>query len=168
MYGLVAAALNLPTQTRLDAFQLKGLHKILSVPTTFQDRTCSNKYVFHLANAAIEGKGGATLIPLSQNHKQRRIYFLSKLLCLGDNDPAATATMITRSLEHHDYGTKRVGGPRKDWLDETVTDMWESITTPTHQQYRNKKLDRTNIHHQQILREYAKIMNQTYHFTERD
>ena len=151
----------------MNTFQLKGLRKILSIPTTFYDRTYSNNYVFQLANAAIESEGGNQLVPLSHFHKQRRIYFLSKLICLGKNDLAATATMLTESFEHHDYGTKRRGRPRKDWLDETLKEMWAEITTNTHLDFRNRQLDTENPQHQQLLRNYAETLNQTYHFTDR-
>ena len=53
LYGLHLIALTKAQKQRINAFQFKGLRKILNLKTTYIDRTLSNDRVFAIANETI-------------------------------------------------------------------------------------------------------------------
>ena len=104
-------------------------------------------------------------MPLSEYHKNRRIYMLAKLLILGEKEPASEVTMTQLNLEQHQYGKRRVGRPRLHWLNETLRDMWEvakrDAGAPTHE-----TLDTTKTNHKEYLHEVAMRINEKHKFLE--
>ena len=113
------AALTDATLNRLDVFQLKGLRKILKIPTTYVDRRYTNQYIYQKANSILEREDKPPIKQLSIHHRERRVIRLAKLLVLKEKDPCAKVTLNFHDLRPHDYGTWRVGRPRKHWLTHT-------------------------------------------------
>ena len=111
----------------MDTFQLKGLRRIFGVPTTYVDRRYTNEYLFARATAEIQHEKPAAkpIQAMSEYHRARRVYLLARLITLGKGDPSATATMDVETFQAHSWGVRRVGAPRKQWLQTTLQDMWE-------------------------------------------
>ena len=120
MYGLESAMLNTSALNRLNAFQLKGLRKILHIPTTYYNRKYSNEYVLMEANKALQLENHGKLEQLSAYHAKSRKVLLAKLITLGGNEPSATITFDVDTLRPHDYGKKKVGRLRLNWLECTL------------------------------------------------
>ena len=127
MYGLDTISVNTKVKNSLDAFHMKGLRKIMRLPSTylFEHRHFTNEYVLTRINDILHrDKKSKPVMISSDYHRIMRIKRLAKLLHFGDADPAAKATMNFETWESHDAGTRRSGQPRKNWLFETMRDMW--------------------------------------------
>ena len=78
MYGLESAQLNDTAKRRIDAFQLKGLRKILNLKTTYVDRNNTNQRVYEQAQEKVnegltEGsKSRKTIQRLSEYYEDKR------------------------------------------------------------------------------------------------
>ena len=64
---------------------------------------------------------------LSEYHTKSRKILLAKLITLGRDEPSATITFDVDTLRPHDYGKKRVGRPRLNWLECTLADAWKEL-----------------------------------------
>ena len=118
MCGLKSVVFNESHVRKLDGLQLKGLRKILKLPTTFINRETTNAFVYAEANKEIQRLGGKPIQNMSDLHKQRLKILLAKLITLAQsgNDPIARATLQDNLIAPHDYGKKRVGRPRLNWV----------------------------------------------------
>ena len=166
MYGLESTVMNKSVLNRLDSFQMKTLRKILHRPTTYIDRTFSHAKLISEANTAISGEQTGKVILLSELHKQQRIKLLAKLIVLGDDEPSAVVT-FTHSLQQHEYGKRRVGRPRLNWLQVTREDLWCDIKSKAAQWRWAGKLDLTRDDHHAAIRDYAVHLNQKHAWTHR-
>ena len=108
MYGLESTMLNQSVLKWLDTFLLKGLRKILQLPTTYVDRSYTNACVIDRANTELETEGHEAMTLLSDLRKKKRMALLAKSINLGPSDPSAVATLDHETLRPHDYGKKRV------------------------------------------------------------
>ena len=54
LYGLETMQLTIAEQNKLDAFQVKGLRRILQLPPTFIDRGCPNHFVYEMAEMQLD------------------------------------------------------------------------------------------------------------------
>ena len=75
IYGLESIALNKDACKKLDAFYLKGLRKMLKVPTTYlvENRKYTNEHVLKLANEKAKAKECKPIVHLSTYHRNRRV-----------------------------------------------------------------------------------------------
>ena len=164
MYGLESVVMNKSVLNRLDTFQLKGLRKILHIPKTYFDRRYTNDHVLMQANKALQREGKGKLTTLSECHIKRRKTLLAKLIVLGKEEPSAEITFNIDTLTPHDYGKKRVGRPRLNWLECTLTDAWKEpnaeFTAPDHFQA-------GNMAHANRLKEWAQGYDQKYEWSSR-
>ena len=124
---------------KLDTFQLKGLRKILKLETTYINREYSNDYVFEKATQLL--RAGATsqdersVERLSHSYEKIRIkLFVQLILAKDKGDPKENVT-FAEDLRPHNYGKKRVGRPRLNWINETTRLFWNTIVKP-----RNREL----------------------------
>ena len=124
MYGLESVVFNDSVADRLDSFQLKGLRKILHIPTTYYNCKYTNEYVFAAANKALQDENKNNLQRISVLHACRRKTLLAKLIVLGKDEPSATVTFDVDTMRPHDYGKLRVGRPRIKWLSRTLAEAW--------------------------------------------
>ena len=161
MYGLESIVMNKSVLNRLDTFQLKGLRKILQIPTTFVDRRFSNDHILAQANAALQREGKTELTTLSEDHTKRRITLLAKLLVLGQDEPSATITFNTDTLEPHNYGKKRVGRPRLNWLSCTLADAWREANPGANE------FQQRNASHVDQLKNWAQGYDKKYQWSTR-
>jgi hypothetical protein len=98
----------------------------MKLPSTYliQHRKYTNEYLLKKATDAIQLENGKPIILMSDFHRKARIKKLAQIICEGEQDPAAKATMNLHTWEPHDTGKKRVGQPRINWLKETLQDAW--------------------------------------------
>jgi len=162
LYGLESTVLNQSLLKRLDAFLFKGLRKMLHIPTTFVDRTYSNAHILEKTNSVLSEAGAKELVLLSEAHSKRRRVLLAKLVVCGENDPSATATFNTNNFKPHDYGKKRVGRPRLNWLRSTLEDAWEETKRIVPAAGGLGRVDHDNEQHIGLLRDWAETYNCTY------
>ena len=100
--------------SKLDTFQLKGLRKMLKMKTTYIDRENTNEKVYQEANKRC--KGECDIIPLSEQYRNAKIKSFAKLLNLTGGDLRAEICFKPGTLKPHDYGKKRVGRSRNNWI----------------------------------------------------
>ena len=127
----------------------------MKLPFTFliENRKYSNIEVMKIANEKLAAENGKQLVPLSEYHKQRRVYMLAKLLSMGATNATTAATLNIDTFEEIDTGTRRSGRTRTNWLRVTMKDMWEEARTDTqkHTAFNNK-----NKTHRDTLMTYSK------------
>ena len=114
MYGLESAQLNDSIKKRLDAFQLKGLRKILQIQTTYMDRSNTNEYVHRRAEEEANPGINATspnykrISKLSDYYERcRRLTTLELIQIRDTNDPRVKMTMQNESLKMQEYRKNR-------------------------------------------------------------
>ena len=152
MYGLESVVFNESHLRKLDAFQLKGLRKNLKLPTTFVNRE---------ANARL---GGKSIEKMSDLHRQRRKILLAALITLSQsvNEPSARATLQDNLIAPHDYGTKRVGRPRLNWVKTTISDFWDEVKKHYHEARDLGVFVPEDVHHDTLMRRLAQEYQSTY------
>ena len=163
MYGLETVALNKTSLNKLNAFQMRGLRRILGMKSTFVDRSATNAKVMEMANQKLStSKGKAkTVKVLSEFHRDRRVTLLAKILALGRDDQGALATLDPDTLEPHDHGKRRVGRPRSEWLKQSLDEVWDHVKQKR-TEFRYSVLDTTREAHRAALRETAaELMKKT-------
>ena len=118
MYGLESAQLNDSIKKKLDAFQLKGLRKILGMTTTYINRANTNDEVFKRAEELINpgitpGPGYKKILRLSEYYEVvRRKTTLNLIAQRNQTDPRVGITMQNENLKMKEYNIKRVGRPK--------------------------------------------------------
>ena len=64
-------------------------------------------------------------------------------------------------LERHDHGKKRHGGPRQNWIEETMKSFWERTVKARNQDI-TEELDLNDINHLRLIYATAKDMEEWY------
>ena len=83
LYGLETLELPTSQTSRLEAFQLKGLQKILNMVTTFVDRNNTNEEVFRRANQQLAPSSQEKAIcSLQTILQERRISLVDKIVII--------------------------------------------------------------------------------------
>ena len=118
LYGLETIHLTQSLAKKLDAFQYRGLRKIMGMSPTFINRANTNRKLLEAASAAAYPNPGDTrkVLPFSKYHEERRVKLLGHILRSNDQDPMRQVSFIPSSALRVDYGKKRVGRPRQNWL----------------------------------------------------
>ena len=121
IYGLESLQLNAGTLSHLNAFQLKGLRRILNLKHTFVDRSNTNHKVFQMANAIknpqqIEGKNVVQFS--SYVHKQQNS-LLAHTIRASPEDPLRQCTLTPNTIYPFEVTNRRVGRPKNNWTYKT-------------------------------------------------
>ena len=121
MYGLETLHLTDAMSRKLDVFQLKGLRKILNMETTFINRANSNKRVYEKASelAYPKPEDKRQVKRFSDFHKERKAKLLGHIARTEDSDPLREITFQPGTTYRVEYGKKRIGKPRQNWIRET-------------------------------------------------
>jgi hypothetical protein len=108
---------------------MRGLRKILARPTTFYDRTCTNQRVLEEATSIVyTAPGDQCKIQLfSEFHNNRRAKLMGDILRTNADDPLRQVSFLPDSAHRLDYGKKRVGKPRQNWLYHTKKHVHEHV-----------------------------------------
>ena len=129
LYGLETIHLTQAMSRKLDAFQMRGLRRILQRNSTFIDRRNTNKSLLEEASSIAYPSrcDRRKIIPFSEYHMNRRVKLLGHILRSNGNDPMRQISFLPDSAHKVEYGTKRVGKPRQNWLHHTKKYVYENI-----------------------------------------
>ena len=106
---------------KLNAFQMRGIRKILNKAPTYIDRANTNARLLEEASMiAFPSRDDQRKILLfSEFHNLRRAKLLGHILRSTNSDPLRQVSFMPNSASRIDYGKKRVGKPRQTWLHHT-------------------------------------------------
>jgi hypothetical protein len=167
MYGLESLQLNESALKRLDTFQLKGLRKILKLKTTYIDRANSNARVFELAEQALQTNEGVSrgIQKLSEFYLFSKLKLFAKTVALSSDDPRSAVTFSDGTVQKHNYGKRRVGRPRLNWIDETTEQFWKTAVREHMQGAYLGALNLSDEGHVSLIRATAKAWDRKYNLT---
>ena len=102
--------------SRLEAFQLKGLRKILGMVTTYIDRSNTNDEIFRRANLQVAFQGqDQTIQSIQSTLQQRRITLLGQILRQNKDYPIRIIVSFrSNSAVPLKVLYRRVGRPKKN------------------------------------------------------
>ena len=125
VYGLESLHLNAGTLSHLNAFQLKGLRRILNLKHTFIDRSNTNHKILQTANRIknpknIEGKNVALF---SDYVLKQQNSLLAHTIRASPEDPLRQCTLSSGSIYPFEVTNRRVGRPRNNWTFKTYERM---------------------------------------------
>ena len=115
LYSLETIHLTGSLRKKLDAFHLRGLRKILRIPTTYIDRRYTNQRVYETATRMAYPLGNSTIKPFSTTLDERRAKLAAHILRSSDNDPMRQVTYKPGSADAVEVGKRRIGRPRQHW-----------------------------------------------------
>ena len=119
LYGLECIQLTSQDISKLNAFQMKGLRRILKIPPTFVDRTATNQHVLDV----LQTTHNIHIELFSHTWKNRKLKLLGHILRSNPQDP-----MRQVLFEPHTFVPRieyrRPGKPRLSWLQETFKEAF--------------------------------------------
>ena len=133
LYGLDTLEIPSALLSKLEAFQLRGLRKILNVNTTYIDRRNTNAEVYRRANLAVETRQGndTTLTwTIRQCIEEKRIKLTGHLLRADDSDPMRQVSFQNNSASPYLPLFRRPGRPPKNWMISSLELCWNNTTIP--------------------------------------
>ena len=83
-----------------------------------------------------------------------------KILLLPPDDPRKLATFVANTLCPYDFGKKRVGQPRKNWVDRCLQTFWKDEVPKVHPQFRYAALNHLCPEHTRIILDTASSLNE--------
>ena len=166
IYGLESLQLTQASTKKLDTFQLKGLRKILKLETTYINSEYSNDYVYERATQEIRSGVDANVSKgverLSHSYEKARLKLFSQLILAKDSgDPKEHVTFAER-FKPHNYGTRRVGRPRLNWIKETTNLFWNNVVKLRNRQLWLGDFDADNDTHHRLIMEEAAAYIESY------
>ena len=123
LYGLETVHLTEAMLNKIDAFQIRGLRKILNLPPTFIDRRFTNRHVLQRASDLMSTHGN--IILFSHCYNERRAKLLGHIARTSQEDPLRQISFQPDSVNRIPYGKKRSGRPRQNWLHHTKKYIYE-------------------------------------------
>ena len=123
LYGLETVHLTQAMLKKIDAFQIRGLRKILNLPSTFIDRRFTNRHVLQRASNLMSPHGNNILF--SHCYNERRARLLGHIARASQEDPLRQISFQHDSVNRIPYGKKRSGRPRQNWLHYTKKYIYE-------------------------------------------
>ncbi len=124
LYGLECLELTQAEQDKLDAFQIKGLRRILHTPPTHIDRSNTNDKVVEKASIAM----GKPTIRLSETWRSQKFKLLGHLLRAERTDPLHQVCFQGDDKTPRAVAHRRRGRPREQWLLNTLEDAYDETT----------------------------------------
>ena len=125
VYGLESLELTAGNMSHLNAFQLKGLRKILKLKTTYIVRANTNKSVFEKASSIVNPKHvpGKDVRPFSEYIHTQQGKLLAHIVRAPIDDPLHQSTLTAGTHYPYEYDKRRVGRPRNNWTHQTYVRM---------------------------------------------
>jgi hypothetical protein len=124
-----------------------------------EPRTNTNEAVLREANSRLDTGGKQVqkrIILMSKEYEKRRQILYAKIVASNDEDPKRTVTFERSTIRRPDYGLKRRGKPKNNWVKEAEKLFWESTVKQRHQEMRLGDLDLHNQTHINLIEETAK------------
>ena len=106
---------------KIDVFQMKGLRQILGMRTTSVNRANSNSRVLEEATKAAHPNPNDTrkVQLFSVQHKEMKTRLLGHIIRTDNSDPLRQLTFQAGTCCRVEYGKKRIGKPRQNWIHQT-------------------------------------------------
>ena len=125
---------------KLNDFQMRGIRKILNKAPTVINRANTNRKLLEATAIAFPSPGdNRKIILFSQFHDARRVNLLGHIFQSSNDDPLRQLSFLPRSTCRINYGKKRVGKPRQNWIYHAKKFVYEktlshlnSEETPAH------------------------------------
>ena len=129
LYGLETVHLTDAMLRKIDAFQMRCLRKILKIPSTFIDRRFSNRFVLQRCTEVLFSTlGGQRVFELfTQSYSRRKSKLLGHVLRTSQGDPMRQVSFQPNSAYRVQFGKKRVGRPKQNWLHYAKKHTFENI-----------------------------------------
>ena len=130
LYGLETLELTKPLMSKLEAFQLRGLRKILNMATTYIDRRNTNAEVYRRAQDAAGNSPGNTnrlTWNIQQCIDEKRIKLTGHLLRADNSDPMRQVSFQRNSALPYCPLFRRQGRPRKNWMVSSLELCWNKL-----------------------------------------
>ena len=120
VYGLETIHLSDAILSKLDAFQLKGIRKILNIQTTYMNRANTNARVFERAStiANPKSKPNKNIRPFSHYVQTRQESLLKHVVRSTNDDPLRQCTLEFNRPTPFKVLKRRIGRPRLNWTSE--------------------------------------------------
>ena len=157
-YGLVTLQINKDKASRLDAFQLKGIRRILKWKTTYIERKNTNRRLRRAASEIInQDKPKNKLTPqfeeLSKRLQDERIKCLGHLLRESKDEPTRQAALNSDNTPNIGW-LKRAGRPRNNWIELTMKEAWQRNrkNLPYGKRKHKNKARKFNIRAKRVIR----------------
>jgi hypothetical protein len=134
LYGLETTQLPRSCLNKLDAFQIKGLSKILGFKNTYWDRSATNQKVLEKATEVAYRKGTQKYITrnahknieiFSKAYKKRRKSLMGHVIRTHEEDPFRQVSLIPGVAKPKNWGTRRSGKPRQLWTFNVLDSLWK-------------------------------------------
>ena len=136
LYGLETVQLTKTQLNKIDAFQTKGLRKILNLKTTFYDRANTNQTSFETANQIIhntrvpqEGNNpinNKNIKQFSEMITHTKTKLVGHILRSNNEDPLRQCTYEIDTADPKHIGIRRRGGPRQNWTKHNHQHIWNN------------------------------------------
>ena len=154
LYGLETIHLTTAMAKKLNAFQMRGIRKILNKAPTFIDRANTNRKLLEEASAIAFPSPGDNrkIILFSQFHDARRVKLLGHILRSSNDDPLRQVSFLPSSAYRINYGKKRVGKPRQNWIYHAKKFAYEE--TLSHLNYEETPAHDNIIYAASMLRQF--------------
>ena len=129
LYGLETVHLTGAMLKKIDAFHMRCLRRILKIPSTFIDRRYSNRVVLQRCTEILFANQGdqRQFEVFSQSYLHRKSKLLGHVLRAGPEDPMRQISFQPYSAVRPQYGRKRVGRPKQNWLHYAKKHTFEHI-----------------------------------------
>ena len=117
---------------KVNAFQLRGLRKIIGAHTTYMNRGNTNEFVIKQAEAAAYGNDPNRSITLfSDMYWNKREKLATHIMRTQADDPLRQLTYQPNTATRADIGRRRIGGPRQNWIQHTNKHIWKEFMQKT-------------------------------------
>jgi hypothetical protein len=159
LYALETIHLTQAMSKKLDAFQMHGIRRILQRSSTLVDRRNTNKVLLDEASSiAFPSRGDRRkMMPFSEFHMLRREKLLGHILRSDSSDPMRQISFLPVSAQRADYGTKRVGKPRQNWLHHTKKHVYEHILR--HYDYNESQIVDQRVYEAAVNRQFERSVS---------
>ena len=115
-------------QTRINAFQIRGLRKILKLCSSYYDRRNSNAHVMWVANRKVQREGSEKeIIKTTDYIELARIKLLGDIFRAEKDDPIRQVTLVPFINTPYSIPLRRAGCPRKHWTVESARLTWTKL-----------------------------------------
>ena len=128
LYGLETVHLTNALLKKVDAFQLRCLRRILKLAPTFVDRSNTNMAVIQKASSIAypDDHDSRSIKLFSFHYNEKRGKLLGHIIRADSSDPLRQISLEPHSANRIQYGKKRCGRPRQNWLHYTKSYVYEN------------------------------------------
>ena len=123
LYGIECIQLTQADQDRIDAYQMKGIRRILNIPPTSIDRAWTNRAALEKATE----EAGKPIKSFSSSWRKQKFKLLGHLLRAEVTDPLHQVTFEGDTKFPRLAIRRRAGRPRDNWLVNTMKEAYKEF-----------------------------------------